>query len=218
MIIYLKNAHQKPRESWKKPNGLIGLTFVISLSVALLHEHTESTTGTNNPSSLTSTTGAVTAGQNTTAATTVKPATVNTTATQTQNTIDAEPIPDFELFLLYSEADPANPSAVKSDPLPQGDIAINGTDTIYYNIVLRNKEKDYVRCDGDRITTINKGKDEDDTYYSKLKLDPFEKEELPNSISGVGDIEVEWIFSCRFEGRLKEETNKAKFSFTLEGE
>ena len=208
----------QPMHPWMVWNFLILflviLGFVINLAVALLHEHATTATVEEKTNSLSEVTGAAVV--NTTA---VKPTTVAApvqTATS-QSALDLEPVPDFGVFLLYNEQLPAQPSSSKADLLPQGGIIINGTDTLYYNVVVRNKEKDNVRCDADKTTTINEGKDVDSKYYSGLKLDPFEKEELPNSVTGVGDIKVDWAFECRFEGHLKTEKKRTWFSLTLEG-
>lgn len=67
-------------------------------------------------------------------------------------------------------------------------------DSLPYNVVIKNLEKEFIFCNGDR-TTDN---DVDEDIYQNLKVHPFETEKLPNILLGSGRVEIKYEISCRF--------------------
>lgn len=67
-------------------------------------------------------------------------------------------------------------------------------DSLPYNVVIKNLEKEFIFCNGDR-TTDN---DVDEDVYQNLKVHPFEIEKLPNMLLGSGRVEIRYEISCRF--------------------
>lgn len=86
------------------------------------------------------------------------------------------------------------------------------SDSLNYNIVVKNLETEMIYCDGDR--TIDD--DFDEEYYKNLKVHPFEKEELPNVLLGSGRVEVKYEIRCRFETGTKESKVSAEFDAIFE--
>ena len=86
------------------------------------------------------------------------------------------------------------------------------SDSLNYNIVIKNLETEMIYCDGDR--TIDDDLDEE--YYKNLKVHPFEKEELPNVLLGSGRVEVKYEIRCRFETGTKESKVSAEFDAIFE--
>ncbi len=86
------------------------------------------------------------------------------------------------------------------------------SDSLNYNIVIKNLETEMIYCDGDR--TIDD--DFDEEYYKNLKVHPFEKEELPNVLLGSGRVEVRYEVRCRFETGTKESKVSAEFDAIFE--
>ena len=86
------------------------------------------------------------------------------------------------------------------------------SDSLNYNIVIKNLETEMIYCDGDRIIDD----DFDEEYYKNLKVHPFEKEELPNVLLGSGRVEVKYDIRCRFETGTKESKVSAEFDAIFE--
>ena len=86
------------------------------------------------------------------------------------------------------------------------------SDSLNYNIVIKNLETEMIYCDGDR--TIDDDLDEE--YYKNLKVHPFEKEELPNVLLGSGRVEVKYEIRCHFETGTKESKVSAEFDAIFE--
>jgi|SRR3989344_6853532 len=86
------------------------------------------------------------------------------------------------------------------------------SDSLNYNIVIKNLETEMIYCDGDR--TIDD--DFDEEYYKNLKVHPFEKEELPNVLLGSGRVEVKYEIRCHFETGTKESKVSAEFDAIFE--
>ncbi len=103
-----------------------------------------------------------------------------TSSAEEEEEIEGPP-PKFSLIL--EDTDGNSIDEIKTD-----------ADNLEYNVVIKNLEKDFIFCNGDR--TIDNDIDED--YYLNLKVHPFETEELPNTLLGSGRVEVKYDFSCRF--------------------
>ncbi len=107
--------------------------------------------------------------------------------------------PKYSLSLTDDEDNPIE--EIKTD-----------SDSLNYNIVIKNLETEMIYCDGDR--TIDDDLDEE--YYKNLKVHPFEKEELPNVLLGSGRVEVKYEIRCRFETGTKESKVSAEFDAIFE--
>lgn len=80
-------------------------------------------------------------------------------------------------------------------------------DNLPYNVVIKNLEKEFIFCNGDRTTDTDVDKD----YYQNIKVHPFEIEKLPNILLGSGRVELKYEISCRFLDGTKHSKLSSEF-------
>jgi hypothetical protein len=84
----------------------------------------------------------------------------------------------------------------------------NGTEA-KYELIIKNSEKAVIICDADR--TIE-GKTKTDLLRN-IKLDAYEKEDIPQEVTGTGKIEIEWIITCHFDDKTEKNTERIQFDY-----